>query len=343
MTRRLSLLASLAVLTGLVFSGPAAAQPISSVSGMLFTDYSAPTDGRAASFNLTRAFLTGKAQFSDIWSGAITYNLAPLVYVSGVNAGVGTLRTEPHDAILQSAFIQASGLLPSLTLQMGMLSNPWFEFEVGQWGYRMLGLQFLPAFGYGYIPSYDLGLKAAGKLGTVGYFAQVDNGAGHRSLENNGGKAYTAGLTVEPLSGLTLAAMGYRGDNPTLAQADRYAAFASYRTTGFRVGAEAIHTVTQPVAGAAVTGQILSAYSVVGLPVPALPAPELIVRVDRIDGNTAAAPAAGESETLQGLLGFSIKPAPGVTLVLNDQVAQENRAGVTSVRNTLALHTQLTF
>ncbi len=338
-----SLLASMVLLSGLGLAMPAHALPQTSVSGVIFAEYTTPTDGRASAFDVTRAFFTAKARLDDTWSGTIMYNAMPLAYVSGVSNGVGTLRTEAHDGILQQAFIQASGLLPGLNLQLGMVTSPWFDFEVSHWGYRMLGLQYLPVFGAGYIPSYDVGLKATGKVGPVGYMAQVDNGSGNRAAENNGTKAYSAGLTVEPLAGLTLATLGYRGSNPSLEQADRYSAFAGYRTDAFRVAAQATRMVNQAVGGSPITGQILSAYTVVGLPVPLLPSPELIVRVDQLDRNVSAAAIAGQGETLQGVLGLSIKPAPGVTLVLDDQVAQDTVAGVTTTSNTVALHTQLTF
>jgi len=333
--------AILALLASTLLAAPAAAQSQTSVLGTFFTEYTMPTDGRAASFNVTRAFLTGKARFNDIWSGAITYNAAPLFPFSGL--APATPAAEPHNAILQSAYLQATGLLPDLSLQMGMVSNPWFDFETAFWGYRMLGFQYYPVFHTGLIPPYDLGLKATGKLGPLGYVAQVDNGAGFRATENNGRKAYTAGVSVDPVAGLTLAAFGYRGDNPTLVQFDRYGAFAGYRGTGFRVAAEAIRLETQALGGAPFSGQILSAYSVLGLPLPLLPSPELIARVDVQDGNLFAAPVAGQAESVQGLVGFSVKPAPGVTLVLDDQITRETIGGAATVRNTLALHTQLAF
>ena len=341
MSRKPYFPAILALLASTLLAAPAAAQSQTSVSGTLFTDYTMPTDGRAASFNVTRAFLTGKARINEIWSGAITYNAASLFPTSG--AGAAMPPAESHNALLQSAYLQATGLLPDLNLQMGMVSNPWFDFESAYWGYRMLGIQYYPVFQSGLVPSYDLGLKATGKLGPLGYMAQVDNGAGFRATENNGRKAYTAGLSVEPISGLTLAAFGYRGDKPTLAQFDRYGAFAGYRRTGFRVAAEAIRLETQPLGGAPFSGQILSAYSVLGLPLPLLPSPELIARVDVQDGNIHAAPIAGQAESVQGLVGLSVKPAPGVTLVLDDQVTRETISGATTVRNTLALHTQFAF
>lgn len=341
MSRKPLLPAILALLASTLLAAPAAAQSQTSVSGMFFTEYTMPTDGRLASFNVTRAFFTGKARFSDVWSGAITYNAAPLFPFSGLAPATPT--PEPHNAILQSAYLQATGLLPDLTLQMGMVSNPWFDFETAFWGYRMLGFQYYPVFHTGLIPAYDLGLKATGKLGPLGYVAQVDNGSGSRATENSARKAYTAGLSMEPFTGLTLAAFGYRGDNPTLAQFDRYGAFAGYRGSGFRVAAEAIRLETQALAGPPVSGQILSAYSVVGLPIPVLPSPELIARVDIQDGNISAAPVAGQAESVQGIVGFSVKPAPGVTLVLDDQITRETIGGASTVRNTLALHTQFTF
>ncbi len=340
MTKTTMMLASLAMLPALMTAGPAAAQTQSSVSGLLYTDFSAPTDGRAASYNVTRAFLTGKAKFSDIWSAAITYNAYPQAFVTGVTGGVATIGRDPYDALLHNAYFQATGLVPNVNLQMGLLTSPWFEFESAYWGYRMLGYHYFPVFSAGYIPPFDFGLKAFGNVGPVGYMAQVDNGTGFRATENNGSKAYTAGLTVAPVPGLTLAALGYRGDTITLSQMDRYAAFAGYRTGTFRVAAEGTRMVNQAVAGPVITGQILSAYTVLGLPVTALPSPELIARMDVIDSDVNAG---SQTETIQGLVGFAIKPAPGVILALDDQVTRKTAAGVTTTSNTVAMHTQFAF
>lgn len=339
------MLASLAMLPAMLVAAPAMAQTQASVSGLLYTDFSAPTDGRPASFNVTRAFLTGRAKFSDVWSGSITYNAYPQAFVrmSGTPA-VPVTATEPHDALLHNAFIQATGLVPGVNLQLGMLTNPWFEFEMAQFGYRMLGFHYFPVFSNGYINSFDLGAKAFGQVGPLGYFAQVDNGGGFRATENNERKAYTAGLHVTPLSGLTLAAFGHRADAIGLSQADRYAVFAGYKTSAFRVGAEGTRMVNQPIVGNSVTGQILSAYAVVGLPVPFLPSPELVARVDSLNRNLAAAnPTAAAPETLQGLVGLSFKPAPGITVVLDDQFSQDTVGTTTTTKNTVALHTQVAF
>ncbi len=330
MTKLNAMLASMAIFPMLMAAGPAMAQTQTAVSGLLYTDVSVPTDGRASSVNVTRAFFTGKAKFSDMWSGSITYN----AYTSN---------GEPYDALLHNAFIQATNLVPNVNVQMGMLTNPWFEFEMGFFGYRMLGFHYFPVFQQGYIQPFDLGVKAFGQVGPVGYFAQMDNGTGFRAAENNGGKAYTAGLTVTPLTGLTLGAFGHRADNPALNQADRYAGFIGYRNGSFRAAAEATQMVNQGLVGPAVTGQILSAYTVLGLPIPVLPSPELIARVDRIDRNVSQDPVAGSPETLQGLVGFSLKPAPGITVVLDDQVSQDTIAGATTTKNTIALHTQVAF
>ena len=346
MTTPTKMLASLAVLPALLVASPAMAQVQTSVSGLLYTDFSVPTDGRASGVNVTRAFLTGKAKFSDVWSGSITYNAYPQVFARMNNATppAPAAATEPSDALLHNAFIQATNLVPNITLQMGMLTNPWFEFEMGFFGYRMLGFHHFPVFSNGYIQAFDLGAKAFGQVGPIGYFAQMDNGTGFRATENNGLKAYTAGVHVTPLSGLTFAAFGHRADNITLSQADRYALFAGYRTSGFRVAAEGTRMVDNPVAtGVTSTGQILSAYTVIGLPVPALPAPELVARVDMVTRTLGVAPTATTPETLQGLVGLSFKPAPGITVVLDDQISQDTVGTTQTTKNTVALHTQVAF
>lgn len=337
------MLASLAMLPTMLLAAPAMAQSQASVSGLLYTDFSAPTDGRAASFNVTRAFLTGKAKLSDVWSGSITYNAYPQVFAR-MDKGAPVAATEPNDALLHNAFLQATNLVPGVNLQLGLLTNPWFEFEMGQFGYRMLGFHYFPVFQQGYMQAFDFGAKAFGQVGPVGYFAQVDNGTGFRAAENNGLKAYTAGVHVTPISGLTFAALGHRADNITLAMADRYAVFAGYKSSAFRVGVEGTRMVNQPVGGTSVTGQILSAYTVLGLPVPALPSPELVLRVDSLNRDLAAgAPTATAPETLQGLVGLSFKPVPGVTVVLDDQYSQDTVGTTTTAKNVVALHTQVAF
>lgn len=331
-------------------ASPAAADPTASVSGTFFADYSLPTGitARVPSFNLTRAFLTGKVRFNETWSGQIQINPNAETFVGSVAGGVGTNKTEPYAALLQMAYMQADGLVPGNSTQFGMIVSPWYEYEAGFWGYRMLGIGAFPVFANGptattkYEPAWDAGLKTFGDMGPVRYSAAVTNGEGFRATESTGEKSIQGVLTYSPLDGLDITALGYRGNMTWtgvsgLGTTDRYGLFAGYRQTAFRLGLEGVTTYDQ---APAVSGQILSGFAVVALPtVSFLPPWELVLRADQTNPNVAAT----TGQHLDTIAGLSFKPTKGITLVLDDQ----NQTTVTSAgntnANTVAVHTQLAF
>lgn len=346
-------LALLALSIGL--QAPALAQeakPVASVSGTIFADYSVPTPTGPQGFNLTRSYLNGKVRFNEAWSGNITLDLAPETWVSrvtstsagGVVTGVTTTtQTEPANMLLKMAYLQADGLYPGSTLQFGMVSLPWTDYEYGFSGLRMLGSAPIAgglARGTAYVQSWDKGLKLIGNHGAFGYAAAIFNGEGFRANETDGQKSYQARVTVSPLQGLELTALGSRHNASGIAQQERAGAFMGYSTGGLKLGVGGTRMWDQGAATAPVsTGQILSALGIFGLAIPGLPSPELIVRADSIDGTLGA----DGGDRLETLVGFGLTPIKGVRVVLDNQNVTFNTGTGTTNTNVVALHASLTF
>lgn len=347
------LLAFLAVTIGI--QAPALAQeakPIASVSGTIFADYSVPTPSGPQAFNLTRSYLNGKVRFNDYWSGNITLDLASETWVSrvtsttadGVVTGVTpTTQTEPHNMLLKMAYLQADGLYPGSTLQLGMISLPWTDYEYGFTGLRMLGSAPIVggiAKGTAYVQSWDKGLKLNGNHGLIGYSLAAFNGEGFRANETDGQKSYQARVTLFPLQGLELTALGNRHNATGITQQDRAGVFVGYRAGGLKLGLGGTRMWDQGAATAPVTtGQILTAVGILGLAIPGLPSPELILRADSIDASVSST----GNDRLETIVGFGVTPVKGVRLVLDNQNITYNTAAGTTNTNVVALHTALSF
>jgi len=348
----LSLLA-LALSVGLCAPALAEEQkPVASVSGLIFADYTVPTPSGPQSFNLTRGYLNGKVKFNDTWSGNLTLDLAPETWVSkvtstsagGVVTGVtATTQTEPANMILKMAYLQADGLYPGSTVQFGMVSLPWTDYEYGFSGLRLVGSAPIAgglAKGTAYVQSWDKGLKLVGNHGALGYAFAVFNGEGFRAAETDGQKSYQARVTVSPLKGLELTALGNRHNASGIAQQDRAALFMGYSTNGLKLGVEGTRMWDQGASTAPVTtGQILSALGIFGLAIPGLPAPELILRADSIDASVDTP----NNDRMETLVGLGITPVKGIRLVLDNQNITFNTASGTTNTNVVALHTSLNF
>lgn len=311
---------------------PALAVPSGSVSGTLYTDVTAPLTGAPMSFNVTRTYLTGRLRADATWSGQITLNAYPSTFVSGLTGTTPTLVTEAHEEFLQLAYLQGENLYPGGTFQLGLVALPWTEYEYGFWGYRMLGPVPIAgglARGTGFVQSWDKAVKLTGQHGWVSYGAAAFNGEGYRRTETTNQKGYQGRVTLHPLSGLELTALGQYGD-PTTADGHRASAFIGYRTEPIKVAMQGTWTWD-----GAVPGRLLGAYWIVGLPIPGLPPLELVLRGDQIDPHLGIT----GDERLETIAGLSLKPTREVTLTLDHQSI--NRSSGSSQQ--VALHTALSF
>lgn len=327
----------LAILTALVpFWAPAAeAKPETSVSGVVFADYSMPTTGQLSGFNVTRAFLTGKVRIDNVWSGVITVNPYSEPQPGGTTA--------PHDVILQNAYLQADGLYPGGTLQLGMVTLPWTEYEYGFWGYRMLGST--PNAGgiarsTSFVGTWDKGLKAMGNNGPLGYSLAVYNGEGFRANEADNYKSGQARVTLSAPVGLELTALGERSRTATKVVSDRASLLLGFKSPTFRCALQGTRLYDQASETSPFgMGHVLSAYEVATLPIPGVPGVELLLRGDYIEPSQLVA----GDERLEAIAGLSFKPAKGVTVVLDNQHITRYGATATTATNVVALHTSVAF
>ncbi|HEY9899716.1 MAG TPA: hypothetical protein V6D00_11090 [Pantanalinema sp.] len=336
MTLSSTLPSCLALFTALIplWAPAAEAKPEASVSGVVFADYSAPTSGQLAGFNLTRAFLTGKVRIDNVWSGVITLN----PYAEPLPSG----STEPHDVLLQNAYLQADGLYPGGSLQLGMVTLPWTEYEYGFWGYRMLGtVPLAGGIGKGqtYVGTWDKGLKALGSNGPLDYALAVYNGEGFRSGETDGFKSAQGRVSLVAPFGMELTALGERSRTAAKFVSDRASVLLGFRSDTFRCALQGTRlwdqaSETSPFG----MGHVLSAYEVAALPIPGVPGVELLLRGDYIEPSEITA----GDERLEAIAGLSFKPAKGVTLVLDNQNITRYGATTTNA-NVVALHTSLAF
>lgn len=348
-------LASLVAASTVLVALPAMADPVASVGGTFFSDYSVTTGATTkTSFSVKRAFLTGKVKMNETFSGQITLNpYADTVFDSyTASSGAFTTKSEPFVGLLQLAFLQADGICAGNSTQIGLVQNPWFDAEAAAWGYRMLGsfplFKYKPAGGTGYYAeAWDLGVKSFGSAGPVKYGFMVSNGEGYRAPEAAvTEKSLTGVLTyVTPLEGLELSAMGHSNvmgwTGPAASgPAYRFGGMAVYKHALGRVGFEGTYTQDKISTGTAV-GNVLTGFAVIPLPEIMFPW-ELVFRADMTDDDTTTT----ARDKADYIAGVAFKPTKGVTIVLDAQNTTANSAtvgGGATNTNLVALHTQLAF
>lgn len=343
-----------AMALGIGLGAPALAQeakPTASVSGLVFADFTAPTPSGATSFHLTRGYLSGKVAIDPTWSGALTLDLAPESWVStltstsagGVVTSVSpTTQSEPTNMLLKMAYLQAEGLYPGSKVQFGLISLPWTDYEYGFSGLRLIGSAPIAgglAKGKVYVQSWDRGLKLIGSHGAVGYAFAAFNGEGFRADETDGQKSYMGRVTVSPVPGLELTALGSRHNARGVTRQDRAALFLGYAAGGLRVAVEGTRAWDQGASTTPVTtGQIVSVLGIVGLAIPGLPHPELVLKADQFDPSLATS----GDDRLETTVGLGLTPARGVRFILDNQNVTY-AAGGPSPTHVIALHSSLSF
>ncbi|HEY9854264.1 MAG TPA: hypothetical protein V6D05_00915 [Stenomitos sp.] len=364
MTKSSLLLASL-IAMGTASPALAQAAPTTSVGGLVYSDYRMPTPSGPQSFNVRRAFLTGRVRLDPTWSGQVTVNPYAETWASGVTTTTGvfttpppgapatavtsvtaTTRTEPFSELLQMAFVQGDNLLyGGSMMQLGMVWMPWSETEYTYWDYRMLSTVPIEGgvanYSFGeatpaYISIYDQGLKWKGNHGWLRYNLAFANGEGFRATETDGRKSLEGSVTLSPITGLDFALLGRRGNLSTMEQADRASLIVGYTTLGFRVAVQATRMLDAPLGGTTTNGQILSAFGTLPLTFTGQPL-ELVLRADSIDPNVDL----GGDDRVESILGLAYRPLGGnVTFVLDNQNVSHADG---SNSNQLALHTRLAF
>ena len=321
------------------------AKPTITTSGLIFADYRIPLGG-AQSFNVTRAFLTGKAQLNETWSGVVQFNGYPVTFLGGTPTAPAA-KTESNEGIVQLAYFQAANLVPGMTFQLGMFPTLWLDYTNTLWRYRLLGLSPIEgglanSLGLGgstpYITTWDKGFKATGQYGPLTIAAAAMNGEGFRAPEGDGQKSFQGRLTYNPMPALDVTLLAHRG-NPTGAlQADRYAGMLVYHLPQVTAMLEGDMTTDVSAASATVNGRIVAGSLVWELPIPNI-STQLILRANEIVANVDV-PTANRLETLVGL---GWEPMKGIDIVLDDQNITGATATAAADGNVVALHTAFGF
>ena len=125
------------------------------------------------------------------------------------------------------------------SIQGGLISTTQFKVQESFWGKRYIMKSFQDEYKFG--SSADLGISASFKpCKVVGIDAIIVNGNGYKELQVKRGFQYGAGVTVNPNEHWVIRLYGSYNEHETQATngVTNFAAFAGFKTNGFKVGAE---------------------------------------------------------------------------------------------------------
>lgn len=126
-----------------------------------------------------------------------------------------------------------------LTLNAGLISTIQFGLQEKFWGNRYLMKSFQDYYGFG--SSADLGLSASYKITDwVSVDAILVNGEGYKKVQVNDGLMYGAGITLQPIGGLTLRVYGAFNESGDKEGKDSYnlSTFIGYKNQTFALAGE---------------------------------------------------------------------------------------------------------
>jgi hypothetical protein len=298
---------------------PTASVPIE-FSGLLFPQFiygGAKGNGTrsANQFQLERAYLTAKAKIGD----RTTLRLTSDIYRPGGNNGY-TMRAK-YAYVQYDYWTNGEGFMGTNgQVRLGMQQTVLNETEEAFWPRYVAKIAAERA---GFFASADLGASTTLSFNGVGeLFAEVANGPGYATPENDRFKDYSARLTLTPFGGTTakglvLAPWIYKGTVQSALQPaegrkhDRAGVFAGYKTPAFMVGGDyevSTNENERNAPGGVVTedrsGKVLSAYT--HLKPFAMLSPTgdktwgILLRWDQVSGDNGYVPNNGDFPVLKG-------------------------------------------
>jgi hypothetical protein len=290
-------------------------------SGLLFPQfiYGGPKGNgtrSASQFQLERAYLTAKARIGDRTSLRLTSD----VFRPGGNAGY-TMRVK-FAYVQYDYWTNGEGFMgTNAQVRLGMQQTILNETEEAFWPRYVAKI---PVERAGFFSPADLGASTTLSFGNgMGeLFAEVANGSGYTTPENDRFKDYSARLTLTPFGGTTtkgllLAPWFYKGTVQSVLRPaagrkhDRAGIFAGYKTPVFMVGgdyATATNENERAVPAGVVTedrsGKVLSAYT--HLKPFAMLNPTgsrtwgILLRWDKVSGDNGYVPNTGDFPVVKG-------------------------------------------
>jgi hypothetical protein len=289
-------------------------------SGLLFPQFiygGAKGNGTrsANQFQLERAYLTAKAKIGD----RTTLRFTSDIYRPGGNNGY-TMRAK-YAYVQYDYWTNGEGFMGTNgQVRLGMQQTVLNETEEAFWPRYVAKIAAERA---GFFASADLGASTTLSLNGMGeLFAEVANGPGYATPENDRFKDYSARLTLTPFGatatqGLVLAPWIYKGTVQSALQPaegrkhDRAGIFAGYKTPAFMVGGDyevSTNENERNTPGGVVTddrsGKVLSAYT--HLKPFAMMSPTgsktwgVLLRWDEVSGDTGYLPNNGDFPVVKG-------------------------------------------
>jgi hypothetical protein len=228
--------------TFLLFFGLAAAntfaqdefQPSGSPFAQIFLNYHYDFAGDDSGFEIKRAYLGYKYNFSPEWAADVTLDVGSPEIDPPDSVSTGKFKTSQE----MTAYLKTAGLTykkNNLTLQFGLIGLVQFKIQEKHWGHRYIynSAQDWTKMG----TSADLGVLIDYKISDI-FSADFTfrNGEGYKKLQSDDSYRAGLGLTLLPIKGLTLRGfydyMTNGEDMVTVAH------FIGYKYKGMTLGAE---------------------------------------------------------------------------------------------------------
>lgn len=167
------------------------------------------------------------------------YNLGHGLKIKGVMDIGRSSDVNDYQRIAYVKNAQVSWNYKKLTLKGGLISTNQFNLQEKFWGNRYIMKSYQDYYGFG--SSADLGVSATYQFTDwLSADAIVVNGEGYKKVQVNNGLLYGAGLTIQPLKGLTIRAYGSYNESTDEKGKDTYnlSAFVGYKHPWFTVAGE---------------------------------------------------------------------------------------------------------
>ncbi len=220
---------------------PASPFPKTTIGGRLYADLSSKeikdeatgvkSSDSGVGVDVKRFYFTANHDFNATWSALF-------------QSDIGDVGAKRYDVFVKKAFLQAK-LDNAAIFRLGAADTPWVPFVEGIQGQRYLEQTVTDSLGFG--ASAEWGLHFLGKAADnmLGYAFTIGNGKGYSSPSRSKSVDFEGRVSLEPITGLTLAVGGYSGKRgndtdaaPAKHTANRFNALANWVIGPVKVGGE---------------------------------------------------------------------------------------------------------
>jgi hypothetical protein len=293
------------------------------VYGEWFYDFS-DNVSKTSGFDLTRAYLGYKQEFSGNVSGNVTVDVGRINPVTKVTAtttagnvtAVSTSADTRYDAFLKTAALTWKNIAPITTVDFGQVGTNAFATQEAFWAYRFVYPSFMDQNGFA--SSADLGAKLTVKPSDlIAVHAELLNGEGYKAPQDAQGD-YRSSVSADLALPVGLKAMAYYDymPNRNLDATSTLSGFLGYEMKDmFRLGGE----YDYQMAKGGVTDHDWSGFSLYGYYILGKDV-QIFARFDMLSSNDDWNKAGTDGNTAIG--GVKYSPAKGVDLAADVQSYQ---------------------